>query len=101
LSRGEFRLYQTPYGQARIQLRVKEGTVWLSQKQLAELYQVSVPAIAQYVRSIFEEGELIHEATINDHLIVAGEGAAGFRSSSCRPGRRFNENAFGARTGCE
>jgi hypothetical protein len=75
LSSGEFLLYQTPDGQARIQLRVQDGTVWISQKQLADLYQVSVPAISQHIRSIFEEGELIPEATINDNLIVAAEGA--------------------------
>ena len=43
---GEFLLYQTPDGHARIRLRVQDGTVRLTQKQLAELYQVSVPAIA-------------------------------------------------------
>ena len=40
---GEFLLYQAPDGTARIHLRVSDGTVWLTQRQLAELYQVSVP----------------------------------------------------------
>ena len=52
---GEFLLYQTPDGRARIQLRMSEGTVWLTQKQLAELYQVSVPAIALHIRKVFQE----------------------------------------------
>ncbi|OHC61640.1 MAG: hydroxyacid dehydrogenase [Rhodocyclales bacterium GWA2_65_19] len=72
---GEFLLYQAPDGRARIQLRVSDGTVWLTQKQLAELYQVSVPAIAQHVRNIFAERELAPEATVKDYLIVAPEGA--------------------------
>ena len=72
---GEFLLYQASDGKARIQLRVSEDTVWLTQKQLAELYQVSVPAIAQHIRNIFSERELKPEATIKDYLIVAPEGA--------------------------
>lgn len=72
---GEFLLYQTPDGQARIQLRVQDGTVWLTQKQLAELYQVSVPAIALHIRKIFQERELQPEATVKEYLIVAPEGA--------------------------
>jgi hypothetical protein len=71
---GEFLLYQAPDGRARIQLRVSDGTVWLTQRQLAELYQVSVPAIAQHVRNIFAERELAPEATVKDYLIVAPEG---------------------------
>ena len=72
---GEFLLYQTPDGQARIQLRMQEGTVWMTQKQLAELYQVSVPAIALHVRNVFQERELVPEATVKEYLIVAQEGA--------------------------
>ncbi len=72
---GEFLLYQAPDGKARIQLRVSDGTVWLTHKQLADLYQVSVPAIAQHIRNIFSERELAPEATVKDYLIVAPEGA--------------------------
>lgn len=71
---GEFLLYQTPDGQPRIQLRVQDGTVWLTQKQLAELYQVSVPAIALHIRKVFQERELQSEATVKEYLIVAPEG---------------------------
>ena len=71
----EFLLYQTPDGQARIQLRVQDGTVWLTQKQLTELYQVSVPAIALHIRKVFQERELSPEATVKEYLIVTPEGA--------------------------
>ena len=71
----EFLLYQTPDGRARIHLRMTEGTVWLTQKQLAELYQVSVPAIALHIRKVFQERELQPEATVKEYLIVAPEGA--------------------------
>ena len=72
---GEFLLYQTEDAQTRVQLRVSEGTVWMTQKQLAELYQVSVPAIAQHIRNVFAERELTPEATIKEYLIVATEAA--------------------------
>lgn len=72
---GEFLLYQTEDAQTRVQLRVSEETVWMTQKQLADLYQVSVPAIAQHIRHVFAEQELIPEATVKEYLIVAPEAA--------------------------
>lgn len=72
---GEFLLYQTEDAKTRIQLRHSDGGLWLTQKQLAELYQVSVAAIAQHLRNIFAERELTPEATVKDYLIVAPEGA--------------------------
>ncbi|MBI5437385.1 MAG: virulence RhuM family protein [Nitrosomonadales bacterium] len=74
-SSGEFLLYQTEDAQTRIQLKMLEGTVWMTQKQLAELYQVSVPAIAQHIRNVFAERELVPEATVKEYLIVATEAA--------------------------
>jgi hypothetical protein len=74
-SSGEFLLYQTEDAQTRIQLKMSEGTVWMTQKQLADLYQVSVPAIAQHIRHVFAERELIPEATVKEYLIVATEAA--------------------------
>lgn len=71
---GEFLLYQTEDAQTRIQLRHADDGLWLTQKQLAELYQVSVAAIAQHLRNIFAERELKPEATVKDYLIVAPEG---------------------------
>jgi hypothetical protein len=51
-----------------------EGTVWLTQKQLAELYQVTVAAISQHIRNIFDENELTPEATVKQFLTVRTEG---------------------------
>lgn len=75
MSSGEFLLYQTPDGQARIQLRVQDGTVWLTQKQLADLYQVSVPTINGHLRTLFQDGELQADRTIRKFRIVAREAA--------------------------
>jgi hypothetical protein len=67
-------LYQTNDQATRIEVRLEEGTVWLSQAQLAELYQTSVPNINLHLRDIFETGELRREATIKRHLMVRREG---------------------------
>ncbi len=72
---GEFLLYQTPDGHARIQLRVQDGTVWLTQKQLAELYQVSVPTINGHLRTLYQDGEVPADRTIRKFRIVAREAA--------------------------
>ena len=70
---GEFLLYQAPDGTARIHLRVSEGTVWLTQRQLAELYQVSVPTINGHLRTLYQDGELPSDRTIRKFRIVARE----------------------------
>jgi hypothetical protein len=64
LTHSELILYQSEDGLARVQVRLHEGTVWLTQKQLAELYQVTVSAVSQHLRGIFEDAELAPEATI-------------------------------------
>jgi len=68
---GELVLYAAPDGTAVIQLRSAEGTVWLSQKEMAHLYQLSIPGIAQHLRGIFESGELEPASVIKEHLITA------------------------------
>lgn len=74
----ELILYTTDDGQTSIKLRAEDGTVWLSQQEMAELFATSVPNINQHVRKILAEGEL-NEATIKDHLIVQDEGSRSVR----------------------
>jgi len=71
---GEVIVYRSPDGQAVVQLRAVGGTVWLTQAQLAELYDTSVPNIAQIIRRVLDDGE-VAEATINSELRVQAEGA--------------------------
>lgn len=71
---GEFLLYQTEDGQTRIECRFQAETIWLTQKQLAELFQTSVPNINQHLKSVFDNGELRPEATVKKYLIVQTEG---------------------------
>ncbi len=71
---GELLFYQTEDGESRIQLRLREGTVWLTQKLLADLYQVSVPTINEHLQRIYDDGELDPAATIRKFRIVQIEG---------------------------
>jgi hypothetical protein len=72
---GEFLLYQTEDAQTRIQVRLINETLWLTQKQLAELYQVGVSTINEHLKNIYADRELDAERTIRKFRIVALEGA--------------------------
>lgn len=71
---GELVLCPTEDGAARFYLRAEGGSVWLSQLELAELFQTSVPNINIHIRNVLAEGELQASATVKDDLIVRTEG---------------------------
>ena len=71
---GEFLFYQTEDGRTRLQVRVQDETVWLSQALIAELFQKDVRTINEHLVNIFDEGELSREATIRKFRIVRSEG---------------------------
>ena len=71
----EFILYQTEDGNSRIQIRLENETVWLTQRQIADLYQLNVNTISRHIKVIFDEGELKPEATVRQYRIVAPEAA--------------------------
>ncbi len=73
MSEGELILYTTDDGAADIQLRAVEGTVWLTQAQMAALFNTSVANINQHIKGIRQDGEA-GEATIKDFSIVRFEG---------------------------
>lgn len=75
LPQSEFILYQTEDGRTRIQCRLEEETLWLTQIQIAELFQTTVPNINLHLKAIYAEKELTAEATIKSHLIVRLEGS--------------------------
>ena len=56
------------------EIRYEDENIWLTQKMMATLYDVSVPAISQHIKRIYEDGELIPEATIKKYLTVQTEG---------------------------
>jgi hypothetical protein len=70
----ELILYQAEDGITRIHVRLVDGSVWLSQRQLGDLYQVSVPTVSEHLHNIFAEGELSLEATVRKFRTVRTEG---------------------------
>jgi hypothetical protein len=67
-------LYQTEDGQTRVQCRFEQGTIWLSQRLISELFQVSVPTVNEHLSGIYADGELDPGATIRRFRIVQTEG---------------------------
>jgi hypothetical protein len=67
-------IYQTEDGHTKINVRLENETVWLSQKHLADLFQSSKQNISHHISSIFDEGELYPEATVKNYLTVQTEG---------------------------
>ena len=56
------------------EIRYQDENIWLTQKMMAALYGVSVPAINQHLRNIFEDGELFEDSVIKNYLITADDG---------------------------
>ena len=68
-------LYTTEDGKSQIKLRTKDETVWLSQREIAELFDVSTDNVGLHLKNIYEEGELTREATTEESSVVQTEGA--------------------------
>jgi hypothetical protein len=60
--------------EASVEMRYEDENIWLTQRMMATLYNVTVPAINQHLRRIYEDNELTREATIKQYLIVQTEG---------------------------
>jgi len=71
---GELLLYQTEDGRTRIECRFENETLWLTQAQMAELFQTTPQNITLHLKSIYEEGEQAEEATCKSYLQVRQEG---------------------------
>lgn len=74
LPRSEILLYQTEDGRTRIQCRLDEETIWLTQAQIAELFDVTPQNITLHLKAVYAERELDPAATCKDYLQVRAEG---------------------------
>ncbi len=70
----QFLLYTAPDGAVRIEVFLKDETVWLTQKALAELFGVQVPGINKHLKNIFESGELVEASVVSILETTAADG---------------------------
>ncbi|MEI7792819.1 MAG: virulence protein RhuM/Fic/DOC family protein [Candidatus Berkelbacteria bacterium] len=70
---GEIAIYGA--GSKKVEVRVKGETIWLNQKQMAELFDVNVPAVNKHLNNIYDDGELEKKSTVSKMEIVRNEGA--------------------------
>jgi len=61
----EFLLYTAPNGEIKVEVLLSNETIWLTQKRMAELFGVGVPAISKHLKNIFESGELQEELVVS------------------------------------
>ena len=69
-----FLLYRSATGDVRVEVLLQEETLWLTQKAIADLFQVGVPAITKHIQNIYETGELSKMATVSKMETVRQEG---------------------------
>ena len=70
----EFLIFTNQEGENQIEVRYENGTIWLTQKLIAELFSVSVPTINEHLKNIFESKELQKNSVIRKFLITASDG---------------------------
>ena len=71
----QFLMYSTPRGDVNVEAVVRDETLWLTQKAMAQLFGVQVPAISKHLKNIFSEGELIEEVVNSKMEITTQHGA--------------------------
>ena len=71
---GELILYRTDDGRDTFQLRIEDGSVWMTQAEIAALFDTTPQNITQHIKSIYADGELAEPATCKKHLQVRSEG---------------------------
>ena len=73
-NKGEIIIYQTEDGRTRIEVRIEDESVWLSQQQMAELYQTSRTNVVEHIKHIYDENELDEQSTCRKFRQVRQEG---------------------------
>ena len=107
MSKGELVLYRTEDGLAEVQLRAVAGTVWLTQMEMAELFDTTKPNISMHIKNIFESGELSQNSVVKKLLTTAPDGKSYNtikdrelgKNSGCRNFRRTADDGKNHRKG--
>jgi len=71
---GEVVVYEAPDGEVRVDVRLERETVWLTQRQMSELFEITTDNIGLHLKNIFSDRELEEAATTEDFLVVRTEG---------------------------
>ena len=99
----QFVLYRTDDGHDRIELRVEDGTAWLSLNQLSALFERDKSVISRHIANILEDGELLEDSVVANYATTAADGktykvdhynldmilAVGYRVRSSRVPRKY------------
>ena len=70
----QYLLYSMPDADGKVQVVIKDETLWCTQKTMAQLFGVGVPAISKHLKNIFEEGELAADSVISKMETTAADG---------------------------
>ncbi len=73
-STAEFLIFTQQSGESGIEVRYEEGSIWLTQKLMAELFDVTIPTINEHLKNIFESNELVQNSVIRKFLTTANDG---------------------------
>ena len=73
-SKGEIIIYQSKDNHISLNVRLEDESVWLSQQQMAELFQTTKQNISLHINNVFDEGELVATSTVKESLTVQNEG---------------------------
>jgi len=74
MEKGEILIYQNQDGNIKIDVRLEQETVWLTQAQLCELFQKSKATISEHIKNIFDEGELLENSVVRNFRTTASDG---------------------------
>jgi len=74
MSKSEILLYQNPDGKIKIDVRLEDETVWLTQAQICDLFQKSKATISEHIKNVFEEGELTENSVVRNFRTTAADG---------------------------
>ncbi|MBW1657379.1 virulence RhuM family protein [Flavobacterium quisquiliarum] len=74
MEKQEFIFYNTVDGKSNVALLARDGDVWMSQNQIAELFDTSVPNISMHVSNVFKDKELYVDSVVKDYLTTASDG---------------------------
>ena len=83
-------VFQNEDGQLRVDVKLDRGTVWLTQRQMSEVFQTSVSNVVMHLKNIYSDNELDEKATCKEYLIVQTEGCRQIRRSL----RHYNLDAI-------